>query len=284
MQEAQVAMDELKRLVTKPPVLKALDYKAAKVIKPPPQVFNHGLVILAVDSSIHGSGWVLYQIWQTDRHPILFESCMFNRIKSKYSQLKVELYGIFQAVKELCHQIWGIHFSMEVDAKFLEQMIKEPDLSNAPMTHWVSYIQLFDFSLRHVSAEKGKAQDGLSRKQLTNEDSDESDAESYLDKFFGFSIYATNDLENRSHSDALAVLTTSQYNGMAEYLGYDAVTAPQHVALAPFVVVSMGTFESERAKSISCWAALVSDEDHDSWSWDANVRNGMPQWHQLMTT
>lgn len=42
------------------------------------------------------------------------------------------------------------------------QMICEPDLPNAPMTHWVSYVNLFDFSITHVSAVKGITQDGLS--------------------------------------------------------------------------------------------------------------------------
>ncbi|RDX40167.1 hypothetical protein OH76DRAFT_1302116, partial [Lentinus brumalis] len=53
---------------------------------------------------------------------------------------------------------------LEVDAKFLQQMIREPDLPNAPMTRWVAYLGLFDFTLVHIPAEKGRAQDALSRR------------------------------------------------------------------------------------------------------------------------
>ena len=64
-------------------------------------------------------------------------------------------------------------------------MIKSPDLPNAPMTRWVMYLSLFDFEINHVPAEKHKAPDGLSCQKRAPEDSDEEDAEEYLDKIMG---------------------------------------------------------------------------------------------------
>ena len=79
-----------------------------------------GLVIVVIDSSMFGSGWVLYQIQQDgEKHPVLFCSCIYNNTKSRYSQPKAELYGVFRTLKELRHRVWGIYFRIDVDAKFL---------------------------------------------------------------------------------------------------------------------------------------------------------------------
>ncbi len=185
-QEARAAIDELKLLVSGAPVLKAIDYDAARGIHPPLTPSMDGLVVVGVDSSIYGSGWVLYQYHGNVRHPALFGSCTFSATESRYSQPKIELYGVFRSLKELRTRIWGTHILIEVDAKFLQQMIREPDLPNAPMTRWVSYIQLFDFTLQHVPAEKGKAQDALSRRPAAPDDSEESDGEAHLDEVLGY--------------------------------------------------------------------------------------------------
>ncbi|OJT10001.1 Retrovirus-related Pol polyprotein from transposon 17.6 [Trametes pubescens] len=184
--DGRAAMDKLKALIASAPVLKAVDYDAARSILPPIQTPLDGLVVVGVDSSIYGAGWVLYQFHGKDKHPALFGSCTFLATESRYSQPKVELYGVFRALKELRSRIWGTHFLIEVDAKFLQQMIREPDLPNAPMTCWVSYIQLFDFTLQHVPAEKGKAQDALSRRPSAPEDSEESNGEAHLDEVLGY--------------------------------------------------------------------------------------------------
>lgn len=123
-------MNKLKTLLMAPPVLRPLNYDIAKEIQSPPRSSDDRLVIAVIDSSIHGSGRVLYQANVLDRHLILFRSCTFNSAESRYSQPKLELYSVFQAVKELQHQIWGVHFALEVNTKFLEQMI----LPNVPMT------------------------------------------------------------------------------------------------------------------------------------------------------
>jgi len=64
-------------------------------------------------------------------------------------------------------------------------MVKQPDLPNAPMTRWISYIALFDYVMNHVPAASHTGVDGLSRRKRTPEDTDEEDAEEYLDKFMG---------------------------------------------------------------------------------------------------
>ena len=83
------------------PVLVRLDYDITKLITPPPRDSDNGLVIVAVDSSIHGAGWVVYQQLVNNKHPVLFGSCTFSDTESRYSQPKCELFGVFHALKDL---------------------------------------------------------------------------------------------------------------------------------------------------------------------------------------
>ena len=170
------------------PVLIKLDYDAAKLLDrldPSPRPSDHGLVIVGVDSCQNGAGWILYQMVQKEKHPVIFGSCTFSPTEASYSQPKLELYGVFRAIKDLWHRIWGIHFQIDVDAKFLIEMVKQPDLPNVPMTCWISYIALFDYVMHHVPSQSHTAEDGLSRQRRTSEDSDDEDAEEYLDRFMG---------------------------------------------------------------------------------------------------
>ena len=135
---------------------------------------------------------------------MIFGSCTFNDAESRYSQAKSELYGVFHAIKDLPHRIWGIHFCIDVDAKFLIEMVKQPDLPNAPMTRWISYIALFDYVMNHVPAQSHTGVDGLSRRKRTPEDSEEEDAEEYLDKFMGATLLDRPSLSSVSLTNFLS--------------------------------------------------------------------------------
>jgi hypothetical protein len=103
-EEAETAQNELKCLVSTAPVLVKLDYDAARLLSHQDQLpwpSDHGLVIVAVDSCQNGTGWILYQNVKKEKHLVIFGSCTFNDAESRYSQAKLELYGMFRAVKDL---------------------------------------------------------------------------------------------------------------------------------------------------------------------------------------
>jgi hypothetical protein len=168
---AEQAMNQLKELSTKLPARKALDINIANVKKAEERTSDYGLVTLAVDSSIIAVGWIEYQTLEDGRHPIVFGSTTNNEAETKYSQPQIELKGLFKALKAQRNDLWGIHFKVEVDAKFLKQTINTPGLPNAAMSRWVSYIQLFDFEIEHVPATKHQGPDGLSRRPADENDS-----------------------------------------------------------------------------------------------------------------
>lgn len=59
---------------------------------------------------------------------------MFNNQESRYLQAKLELYGVFRAVKRCANYVYGQRIRLEVDAKDLIKMINNPEVPNAAMT------------------------------------------------------------------------------------------------------------------------------------------------------
>ena len=92
-----------------------------------------------------------------------------------------------------------------MDAKFLIEMVKQPDLPNAPMTRWISYIALFDYVMHHVPSQSHVAEDGLSRRRRVPEDSDDEDAEEYLDRFMASAHSAPSSLSLFQFANSLSL-------------------------------------------------------------------------------
>ncbi len=162
-EEAQDAMELLKHLAATAVPVRSLDYELARQVKPKDQQDNElGLVTVHVDSSSIGVGWMIAQHLANVEYPIVFGSITFNDQEVRYSQPKLELYGVFRALKAERHRLHNIHFRLIVDAGFLAQMMKSPDLPNAAMTRWITYIQLFTFEITHTPGIAHHVPNGLS--------------------------------------------------------------------------------------------------------------------------
>jgi len=150
----RAAMDDLKRAVVTSSALCAIDY-----LSPRP-------VILTVDSSNLATGYALFQIGTDDkRYPSRFGSITWNERESRYSQAKIELYGLFHALRVFRLYIIGVlRLQVEVDAKYVKGMLNNPDIQpNATINRWIAAILLFDFELIHVPGTQHTSVDGLSR-------------------------------------------------------------------------------------------------------------------------
>ena len=144
--EQLLAMEKLKYLVENCTAIKAIDYS------------SENEVVLAVDSSWMAVGFILSQ--QGDdgkRYPSRYGSITWNETEQKYSQAKLELYGLFRALKSTRMFIIGVeNLVVEVDAKYIKGMINNPDIQpSAMINRWIAGILLFDFKLRHVSLGAG---------------------------------------------------------------------------------------------------------------------------------
>ena len=84
---------------------------------------------------------------------------------------------------------------MEVDAKYIKDMLNNPNLVPfAAVNRWIAGIMLFSFKLRHVSATEHGTVDGLSRRPQVEEDptEDPEEAEDFIDERYAFHLALVN--------------------------------------------------------------------------------------------
>ena len=168
------AFNKLKTLVTSAPALRPIDYTSDQP------------VILSVDTSIYGVGFILSQEDdQGRRAPARYGSLPLTPNELKYGQSKLELYGLFRALKRFRpHLIGAKKLIVEVDASSIRGMLKNPDTLGTPLDRWVAGILQFDFKLVHVPAYRHRGPDALSRRRYASseEKSTESDPEDWVDQ------------------------------------------------------------------------------------------------------
>ena len=168
----QAAFDTLKLALVSPPALRPIDYS------------SRNEVILSVDSSYIAVGFILSQIDKGKRRPARYGSIPMNEREARYSQPKLELYGLFRALRAYRLYLIGVKYlTVEVDAKYIKGMLNDPDLQpNATINRWIQGILLFDFQLVHVPAEKHKGPDALSRREKAEDEEVEEEDDSWLDE------------------------------------------------------------------------------------------------------
>ena len=85
----------------------------------------------------------------------------------RYSQSKLELYGLFQALNAT--NLWLIgakELVVKVNVQYIKGMLNKLDLYlNATINQWIAAILMFDFELVHVLGAKHRGLDKLSRKR-----------------------------------------------------------------------------------------------------------------------
>ena len=186
------AMESLKEAIIASPALIPIDYKSERT------------VYLAIDSSYRGVGWILSQACEDgQRRPSRFGSIGWNERESRYSQPKIELYGLFRTLRALRIHIIGVaDLTVEMDAQYVRGMLANPDIQpNAAINRWIAAIQLFNFKLVHIPAEKHQGPDGLSRREpIPGEDDDEDDPEEWVDDNLVLGLWLDTWIEQRAHS------------------------------------------------------------------------------------
>lgn len=149
------AFNQLKTLITTAPALRPIDYS------------SNNPVVLSVDSSIIAVGFILSQLDDLGRkQPARYGSLPMNEREACYSQPKLELFGLFHALRAYQLYLVGVkHLRVEVDAKYMKGMLNESDLQpNATINRWIQGVLLFDFELVHVPVERHKGPDALPRR------------------------------------------------------------------------------------------------------------------------
>lgn len=155
--DCQTAFDELKRLVTNPPVLSPPDFS-----KP---------FILQTDASDYAVGAVLMN---ADRRPIAFKSKALKSYQKTYGITDKELLAVVWAVKEFEHYLYGQKFTIETDHSALVHLNNMVS-PHARHTRFRLTLAEFDYEIKHIKGPTNVVADALSRVVIPN--SSEKDPE-----------------------------------------------------------------------------------------------------------
>ena len=181
--EQVTAQEALKAMLLASPALRPIDYN------------SDSLVILGVDTSHIAIGFLLCQCDADNpriRRYARFGSITLNDHESRFSQPKLELYGLFHALCALKMYLIGLrNLVVEVDARYIKGMLTNPDLApSTSMNRWIISILLFHFTLVHVPGTR-HGPDGLSQRpqQPGNDITDSVDNpefDDWVDQVYGF--------------------------------------------------------------------------------------------------
>ena len=149
-------------------------------------------VVLSVDTSCIAVGFLLSQCDPENprlRYYAKFGSITLNEREARFSQPKLELYGLYRALRALKPLLIGIrNLIVEVDASYIKGMLGNPDVApSASINRWIVSILMFHFTLVHVPGTH-HGPDGLSRRrpQEGDEEEPEDDFEDWIDQVHGF--------------------------------------------------------------------------------------------------
>jgi hypothetical protein len=189
---AQVAaQDDLKQALLESPALRPLDYSIDTA------------VILSVDTSYIAVGYILGQCDAENpklRYYSRFGSITLNIREARFSQPKLELYGLYRSLRALRLYLIGIrNLVIEVDAKYIKGMLANPDIApSASINRWIVSILMFQFTLVHVPG-AFHGPDGLSRRRAQPGDvpDPEDDFDDWIDQVHGF-LHIINPLSNHT--------------------------------------------------------------------------------------
>ena len=101
---------------------------------------------------------------------------------------------------------------METDAQTLVWLLNQPpnDLPNAMMMRWLTYIHLFDFTVKHVPGNKNGGADALSRRGYADGDGEEDDT---VDDYFDAKLYSIQASSAPRDPTAIIYLQAGEYDG-----------------------------------------------------------------------
>ena len=129
-------MNDLKEALLTSPALRPIDYD------------SDAPVILSVDMSSIAVGYLLAQcdvenprLWYYAK----FGSITLNEREARFSQPKLEIYGLYQTLRALRYLLVGMrNLVIEVDAKYIKGMLNNPDVvPSASINRWILSILMF---------------------------------------------------------------------------------------------------------------------------------------------
>ena len=147
--ECQVAFENLKRVLTCPPILSFPS--------------GEGQFILDTDASNHGIGAVLSQFQEGEEKVIAYFSRIFNKAERNYCVTRRELLAVVDSVKFFHHYLYGRKFLVRTDHVSLRWLMSFRNLEGQ-LARWMERLQQYDFDVLYHRGKVHNNADGLSRR------------------------------------------------------------------------------------------------------------------------
>lgn len=164
--EQEDAFQEVKQLLTTPPILGFADYKLPFIVH--------------TDASLQGLGSILYQVQDGKPRVIAYASRGLSSSEKKYSVHKLEFLCLKWAVTEKFFDfLYGNNFEVRTDNNPLTYVLSTAKL-DAAGHRWISELANLKFSISYRPGICNKDADGLSRKPQP-EFPDETEYTEYID-------------------------------------------------------------------------------------------------------
>jgi len=159
---------ELKRLVSKAPIIKPIDHRVNEKIW------------VVTDASARGVGGYYGQgtDWRTCR-PAGFMSRKFTPAQFNYTTWEHELLAVLEALLRWEDKLIGLSFTIVTDHKALT-FFKEAPYTTQRRMRWWEYLSRFDYRIEYVKGESNKVADSLSRYYMSDSPDEEHDISEYV--------------------------------------------------------------------------------------------------------
>lgn len=150
-ESAQLAFEQLKKLLSTAPVLINPDYNRPFLIR--------------CDASTSGVGGVLFQEDKNGaERPISFMSQKLNHAQRNYTVTELECLAAILSIKKFRPYIEGYRFTLITDHASLKWLMSQKDLSGR-LARWSLKLQGYDFIIKHQKGSENVVPDALSRVQ-----------------------------------------------------------------------------------------------------------------------
>lgn len=131
----------------------------------PTDAAGHEQLCLETDASEVAAGAVLSQLKDGKYHPIAYYSKTFTATESRYSATEREGYGVYLAIKEFRHYLYGRPFTVIVDCKALPSIFSKGTVMNTRLANWSQQVTEYNFRIIYRPGVKNFVADALSRQE-----------------------------------------------------------------------------------------------------------------------
>jgi len=127
---------------------------------------ENGTLILDSDSSDVALGCVLSQLQDGAEVVLAYASRALSRAERNYDVTKKELLAVVYGLKTFKQYVLGRRFVVRTDHAALQWLRRTPE-PMGQQARWLTFIEMFDFEIRHRAGRRHGNADGLSRKPLS---------------------------------------------------------------------------------------------------------------------